>query len=146
MDAGERCQAVGSIRGALAEWEAREAGEKNGSVAVAVIRRFLDRMKLVQKGISMVAKTAMRIEQALDFGKPVLLAFLEKAQAEIEANVYTRMVRENRCRFGNDYALGLRWLRHLGFEQVSTNPVLAALAYSDDPSLAQALQTEACGL
>ena len=143
LDAGERGQAVGSIRGALAEWEAREAGEKNGSVAVAVIRRFLDRMKLVQKGISMVAKTAMRIEQALDFGKPVLLAFLDKAQAEIEANVYTRMVRENRCRFGNDYALGLRWLRHLGFEQVSTNPVLAALAYSDDPSLAQALQTEA---
>ncbi|HEX7551785.1 MAG TPA: hypothetical protein VF579_14545, partial [Candidatus Methylomirabilis sp.] len=143
LDAAERCQAVGSIRGALAEWEAREAAEKNGSVAVAVIRRFLDRMKLVQKGISMVAKTAMRIEQALAFGKPVLLAFLDKAQAEIEANVYTRMVRENRCRFGNDYALGLRWLRHLGFEQVSTNPVLAALAYSDDPSLAQALQTEA---
>ena len=69
LDAGERCQAVGSIRGALAEWEAREAAERNGSVAAAVVRRFLDRMKLVQKGISMVAKTAMRIEQALDFGQ-----------------------------------------------------------------------------
>lgn len=142
LDAGERCQAVGSIRGALAEWEAREAAEGNGSVAVAVVRRFLDRMKLVQKGASMAAKTALRIEQALDFGKPVLLALLEKAQAEIEANIYTRMVREGRCRFGNDYALGLRWLRHLGFEQVSTNPVLAALAYSDDPSLAQTFQAE----
>jgi len=39
------------------------------------------------------------------------------------------------CKFGNDYALGLRWLRHLGFVQVSTNPVLVARAYSDDPSL-----------
>ena len=74
LDAAERCQAVGSIRGALAEWEAREAAEGQGSVAVAVVRRFLDRMKLVQKGISMAAKTALRIEQALDFGKPILLA------------------------------------------------------------------------
>ena len=142
LDAAERCQAVGSIRGALAEWEAREAAEGQGSVAVAVVRRFLDRMKLVQKGISMAAKAALRIEQALDFGKPILLPFLDKVHAEIEANIYTRMVREGRCRFGNDYALGLRWLRHLGFEQVSTNPVLAALAYSDDPSLAQALKDE----
>jgi len=39
------------------------------------------------------------------------------------------------CRFGNDYALGLRFLRHLGFVQVSTNPPLAATAYNDDPEL-----------
>ena len=142
LDAGERCQAVGSIRGALAEWETREATEGNGSVAGAVVRRFLDRMKLVQKGASMAAKAALRIEQALDFGKPVMLALVEKAQREIDGNVYTRMVREGLCRFGNDYALGLRWLRHLGFEQVSTNPVLAALAYSDDPSLAQTFRAE----
>ncbi len=142
LDAGERCQAVGSIRGALAEWEAREASEGHGSVAGAVVRRFLERMKLVQKGASMAAKTALRIEQALDFGKPVMLAFIEKAQREIDGNIYTRMVREGRCRFGNDYALGLRWLRHLGFEQVSTNPVLAALAYSDDPSLAETFKAE----
>ncbi len=138
----ERLQAVGSIRGALAEWEAREAAEGMGSVAAAVVRRFLDRMKLVMKGASMVAKTAVRIEQALDWGKPILLAFLGKAQAEIEGNIYTRMVREGRCRFGNDYALGLRWLRHLGFEQVSTNPVLAALAYQDNPELPRTLQAE----
>ena len=138
----ERLQAVGSIRGALAEWEAREAAEGTGSVAAAVVRRFLDRMKLVMKGASMVAKTAVRIEQALDFKKPVLLAFLDKAQAEIEGNIYTRMVREGRCRFGNDYALGLRWLRHLGFEQVSTNPILAALAYQDDPALGGIFQAE----
>jgi hypothetical protein len=138
----ERLHAVGSIRGALAEWEAREAAEGTGSVAAAVVRRFLDRMKLVMKGASMVAKTAVRIEQALDWGKPMLLAFLDKAQAEIEGNIYTRLIREGRCRFGNDYALGLRWLRHLGFEQVSTNPVLAALAYQDDPELPRLFQAE----
>lgn len=142
LDGGERCLAMGSIRGALAEWESREAAEGQVSVAAAVVRRFLYRMKLVQKGASMAAKTAVRIEQGLDLSKPFLLAFLDKARAEIEANVYTRMVRDELCRFGNDYALGLRWLRHLGFEQVSTNPVLAALAYSDDPSLAQSFQTD----
>lgn len=138
----ERLQAVGSIRGALTEWEAREAAEGAGSVAAAVVRRFLDRMKLVMKGASMAAKTAVRIEQALDWGKPIFLAFLDKAKAEIEGNIYTRMVREGRCRFGNDYALGLRWLRHLGFEQVSTNPILAALAYQDDPELPRIFQAE----
>jgi hypothetical protein len=142
LDPGERSRAAAGIRAALAEWEAIEAAEGAGSVAVAVVRRFLGRMTLVQKGISMVAKTAGRIEQGLDLGKPVLLEFLDRARREIEANVYTRMVREGYCRFGNDYALGLRWLRHLGFEQVSTNPVLAALAYSDDPSLAELFRAE----
>jgi hypothetical protein len=138
----ERLQALGGIRGALAEWEAREAAEGTGSVAAAVVRHFLERLKLVMKGASMAAKTAVRIEQALDFNKPVLLAFLDKAKTEIEGNIYTRMVREGRCRFGNDYALGLRWLRHLGYEQVSTNPVLAALAYQDDPDLSRMFQAD----
>jgi hypothetical protein len=142
LDAEERREASRSIQAALAEWEAREAAEGKVSVAAAVVRRWLARMKLVQKGASMVARTALRIEEALDFGKPVVLEFLRKAQAEIEGNIYTRMVREGRCRFGNDYALGLRWLRHLGFEQVSTNPVLAALAYQDDPSLGQLFQAD----
>lgn len=142
LDGQERAQAVESLRGALAEWEAREAAEGGSSVAAAVLRRFLARMKLVQQGISMVAQTAARIEGQLAFERPVLLAFLDRARGEIEGNVYTRMVREGLCRFGNDYALGLRWLRHLGFEQVSTNPVLARLAYKDDPELSQAFQRE----
>ncbi len=142
LDAGEKRQATRYIRHALAEWEAQEVREGRISVAVAVVRHFLNRMKLVQKGTSMVAGTAVRIEQALNFGGTVLTAFLDRAQVEIEGNIYTRMVREGRCRFGNDYALGLRWLRHLGFEQVSTNPVLAALAYQDDPTLAEVFKLE----
>ncbi len=145
LDDGEKGQAIQSIRHTLAEWEAREAAEGSVSVASAVVRHFLDRMKLVQKGASMVGLSAARIEKRLDVGQPMLLAFLDGVQAEIEGNVYTRMVREGYCRFGNDYALGLRWLRHLGFEQVSTNPVLAALAYQDDPSLNQIFQAEVQG-
>ncbi len=52
------------------------------------------------------------------------------------------MVKEGRCKFGNDYALGLRWLRHLGYEQVSTNPVLAARAYQDEPALTEIFREE----
>jgi len=139
---GEKREAIQSIRHALAEWEQHEATEGPRSVAAAVVRHLLCRMQLVQKGAGMVAQAAARIERRLDFGQPVLSAFLDAAQAEIEGNIYTRLVRDGVCRFGNDYALGLRWLRHLGFEQVSTNPVLAALAYQDDPSLSQLFQTE----
>jgi hypothetical protein len=90
----------------------------------------------------MVAKTAVRIESGLDFGRNLLVNFLKGAEKEIKANIYYRMVKEGRCRFGNDYALGLRWLRHLGFEQVSTNPVLAARAYQDEPGLTQIFRNE----
>jgi len=142
LESASRGQAVLSIRGALTEWEMREAQEGSGSVAVAVVRRFLERMKLVMKGGSMVAKTAMRIEQALDFKAPFLNAFLDECWDEIDNNIYAQMVCQGYCRFGNDYALGLRWLRHLGFEQVSTNPVLAAQAYKDDPDLSRIFQDE----
>jgi len=85
----------------------------------------------------MVAQTAVRIEGGLDFKKNVLVDFLKSAEKEIKGNIYYQMVKEKRCKFGNDYALGLRWLRHLGYEQVSTNPVLAARAYQDEPALAE---------
>jgi hypothetical protein len=147
LDDGEKRDALAAVRNALAEWEAAEwatpeVADGRISVAAEVVRHFLSRMTLVQKGASMVAHTAARIAQGLDFDRPVLLAFLDRARAEIEDNVYTRMVRAGACRFGNDYALGLRWLRHLGFEQVSTNPVLAALAYKDDPGLGRTFQAE----
>ena len=56
--------------------------------------------------------------------------------------VYWRMVEGRFCKFGNDYARGLETLRHLGFSQVSTNPVLAAKAFDEDPALAKKLQEE----
>ena len=142
LDPDERGDCIDTISETLTDWEAVEEAEEGGSVAVAVVRRFLTRMKWVMKGASMVAKTAIRIEQTLDFDEPIILDFIDACTDAIDNNVYTYMVTNDICRFGNDYALGLRWLRHLGFEQVSTNPVLAALAYSDDPELNQLFQSE----
>lgn len=133
----EKGECIRYILWVLEEWENLERKEGEFSIAGSVIEKWLSKMKRVQKGSSMSAKTAQRIEEDLDFRENVLVAFLEKAEKEIKANIYYRMVTEGRCRFGNDYALGLRWLRHLGFEQVSTNPVLAAKAYQDEPALGE---------
>ncbi len=135
LDEKEKEESLGYIRHTLQGWEDIEREEKAGIVAEAVIIQWLSRMKRVQKGNSMVAKTALRIENGIDFKESLFSQFLEKAKREIQENIYYRMVKEGYCKFGNDYAIGLRWLRHLGFEQVSTNPVLAARAYQDEPFL-----------
>jgi hypothetical protein len=138
----EKTASLGYILNALKEWEDREQEEKAGSVAEAVIVNWLSKMKRVQKGSSMAAKTAIRIEQGIDFKRNLFSQFLTIAEREIRENIYYRMVKDGFCKFGNDYAIGLRWLRHLGFEQVSTNPVLAARAYQDDPALTALFQYE----
>lgn len=142
LDEKEKTDSLGYIFNALKEWEDREKEEKAGSVAGAVIAKWLSEMKRVQKGSSMVAKTAARIEEGIDFKKDLFAQFLTTAEREIRENAYYRMVKNGLCKFGNDYAIGLRWLRHLGFEQVSTNPVLAARAYQDEPSLTALFQSE----
>ena len=142
LDEEEKTECITCILSVLEEWENLERKEGDFSIAAAVIEKWLSRMKRVQKGNSMVAQTALRIEQGLNFRKNVLVDFLKKAEAAIKGNIYYRMVKEGKCKFGNDYALGLRWLRHLGFEQVSTNPVLAARAYQDEPALTVVFQEE----
>ncbi|MBM4340723.1 MAG: hypothetical protein FJ110_14415 [Deltaproteobacteria bacterium] len=131
----EKADSLDCILNTLQEWENRERVEGGSSIAEAVISKWLTKMKRVQKGSSMAAKAALRIEEGIDFKKNLFTQFLLKAEKEIKENVYYRMVKEGFCKFGNDYAIGLRWLRHLGFEQVSTNPVLAARAYQDEPFL-----------
>jgi hypothetical protein len=142
LDAEKKRECLQLIRNGLSDWEGLEREEGGISLARAVIEKWLSRMKRVQKGGSMVAKTALRIEGALGNGKPLFADFLNKAEEEIQTNVYYQMVKEEKCKFGNDYALGLRWLRHLGFEQVSTNPVLAARAYLDEPELTEIFKEE----
>lgn len=142
LDPVEKEASIQFILNTLEEWEGIERKEGEFSIASAVIEKFLLRMKRVQKGNSMVAKTALRIEEALGSRKNLFPQFLNKAKEEIQGNIYYQMVNQGICRFGNDYALGLRWLRHLGFEQVSTNPVLAARAYQDDPSLIETFKEE----
>ncbi len=138
----EKSESIHYILNVLDEWENLERKEGRFSTAVAVIRKWLARMKRVQKGNSMVAGTALRIEESLDFQKNIIADFLKKAETEIKRNIYYKIVKEGKCKFGNDYALGLRWLRHLGFEQVSTNPVLAARAYQDEPELIERFREE----
>jgi len=135
LDEKKKVECLQFLRNVLKEWEKLEKEEGEISIAKAVIGKWLSRMKKVQKGSSMVAQTAQRIEGTLCQENQILPYFLRKAEEEIKTNVYYRMVKEGKCKFGNDYALGLRWLRHLGFEQVSTNPVLAARAYQDEPEL-----------
>ena len=142
LDEGEKSECLSYILNTLDEWETREREENGLSVARAAADKWLAKMKRVQKGNSMVAKTAFRIEEGLDFQKNFLFELLKKAEKEMTGNVYYRMVKAGGCKFGNDYALGLRWLRHLGFEQVSTNPVLAARAYQDEPVLHQVFYEE----
>lgn len=142
LNEDEKAECLLCILNVLEEWENLERKQGKFSAAAAIIAKWLSKMKRVQKGSSMAAETALRIERGLDFKINVVVDFLKKAEKEIKGNIYYRMVKDGKCKFGNDYALGLRWLRHLGFEQVSTNPVLAAKAYQDEPGLIETFREE----
>ena len=139
----EARQSLAHISHTLRGWEDREKEEGGPSIAAATVAKALANMKLVMQGASMQAKIASEIEQGLSGQHPVTTTFLQRAGELIQNNIYYQIVHREKCRFGNDYALGLRWLRHLGYEQVSTNPVLAARAYQDDPRLSQIFLEEA---
>jgi hypothetical protein len=108
-------------------------------IAKTVVDIALSEMKKVMQVYyrppgSLVANFAKNIEKGI-IGDNVLVSFLNLAKQQIRNNIYYIISEAEMCRFGNDYALGLRWLRHLGFVQVSTNPSLAAIAYLDDSTL-----------
>jgi hypothetical protein len=134
---GAECDDVFSIivqaLGAFAEIEAKN---HNGKYLVGgdVVERMLVEMKKIMKGAGMMAKIADEVEAKIDHSSPVL-SFLQSTRTALRETVYYKISARGMCKLGNDYAIGLRWLRHLGFVQVSTNPVLAAKAYDDDPSL-----------
>jgi len=128
-------EALKRIVYALESWEALERNEgAETSVAKAVVEKFLLDMGKVMHGEGMVAKMGEEIRKRL-VRERLTASFITTAKSVIQNNIYYQMVEKGLCKFGNDYALGLRWLRHLGYVQVSTNPVLAAIAYEDDPKL-----------
>jgi tetratricopeptide (TPR) repeat protein len=144
--------ALDAINAALRNLEAIEQkgifGMKGGQALIAkvTVDGILSEMKKVMKGFyrppgSMVAHTAEEIEKHLN-AKAIMESFLKLANQQIQENIYYKIGAAGMCKFGNDYALGLRWLRHLGFVQVSTNPSLAAIAYDDDPSQWQGYRGE----
>ncbi|HDJ89724.1 MAG TPA: hypothetical protein ENG40_03430 [Thermoprotei archaeon] len=127
------------IRYILNKWEEIERkryGEPR--IAKAVVMYKINDMKKVMAGdpqrTGMIYWMGENIEKKID-EKNITNSFLNVIKNEIKSNIYYIMSKEGICRFGNDYAIGLRWLRHLGYVQVSTNPQLAAIAYRDDPSL-----------
>jgi len=130
---------------ALETWEGLERegfygqGGDGAPIAEAVVNCIISDMKKVMSSSAklpggMVANMGKKIEEELSRDR-VMSTFLSAAKRQIQENTYYIMVMKGMCKFGNDYAIGLRWLRHLGYGQVSTNPVLAAGAYDDDHSL-----------
>ena len=111
-----------------------------GAVIRAVVGEFLSDMKSVNAADSLSGLMAERIEAAWTGGGR---SFLELFRKELRGGVYWAMVDGNMCKFGNDYARGLEVLRHIGFCQVSTNPVLAARAFDEDARLVEAFREEA---
>lgn len=135
----ERVKALSFIREEVSSLEKEERSKVAEPVSAKyIVDHILGDMKKVMssnpKTKSMLAWMAEKIEKKIDPAFPAS-SFLFEAVRELQANAYYKMSKLGLCRFGNDYALGLRWLRHMGFVQVSTNPVLAAEAYKDDPSL-----------
>jgi len=132
FSAEEVAKVLGNIEKALTTWEDIERKE-GSSIGCYVVEKYLGEMRKVFSGGGMVAKMGDEIRQKL---QSVLVSeFVKAAGSVVQDNIYYVMAKRKVCKFGNDYAIGLRWLRHLGYVQVSTNPVLAARAYDDDPEL-----------
>ncbi len=112
-----------------------------GDHATGVVNGFLADMKSVNLADSLSGLLAERIESNLDADNPAR-SFLELLKTNMRGGVYWQMIGEDVCKFGNDFARGLEYLRHYGFCQVSTNPVLAAKAFDEDPSLDDELKAE----
>jgi len=128
----EVTEVLGHIASTLAMWEYIE-GREGSSICCYVVERYLGEMRKVFSGNGMVAKMGDEIRRKL---QTVLVSeYVKAAGSVLQDNIYYVMAKRKVCKFGNDYAIGLRWLRHLGYVQVSTNPVLAARAYDDDPEL-----------
>lgn len=148
-------RALKLIRNTLESWEMVERrrvfGEGNGKALIArfVVEEILSEMKKVMSEFyrepgSMLSHLAENIEKEIEENS-ILLSFLNGTREQIQENIYYKMAERDICKFGNDYALGLRWLRHIGYVQVSTNPSLAAIAYEDEPSLWEGYKTKQFG-
>jgi len=148
-------RALELIKNTLESWEMVERkgifgeGDGNAPIAKFVVEENLSEMKKVMSKFyiepgSMLSYLAENIEKEIEENS-ILLSFLNGTKEQIQENVYYKMAERDMCKFGNDYALGLRWLRHIGYVQVSTNPSLAAIAYEDEPSLWEGYKTKQFG-
>ncbi|MGA3109329.1 MAG: transaldolase family protein [Candidatus Bathyarchaeia archaeon] len=103
------------------------------------VNSILVGMSSVNSGDSLPGYMAEKITERLASDiKPS--RFIESFATVVRETIYWRMVEGRLCKFGNDYARGLEMLRHIGFSQVSTNPVLAPRAFDEDSTLVQQLE------
>ncbi|RKY01015.1 hypothetical protein DRP77_10470, partial [Candidatus Poribacteria bacterium] len=128
---GEREEALKEALSVLRECESIPQGKE---ALRAAISEILSEMKKVMLGESMVARMAEEMESSLDENR-LAESFVEAAKKQIRGNVYYQMSKGGYTKLGNDSATGLRRVRHLGFVQVSSNPVIAARAYEEFPEL-----------
>jgi transaldolase len=119
---------------ALKRWESLEKKEGDARVARIVIEELLQDAKRVLMGRSMVARMAEEIEKGLEKDN-LMESFILSAKKIVRENIYYRIVDMGISKLGNDSATGLRWVRHLGAVQVSSNPVIAARAFDEVPDL-----------
>jgi transaldolase len=127
-------KSLDAITAILKKWEKLERGKAENIAVKKVIGNILGEMKMVLNRKSMVAKIAEEIEMKLD-NNDICGSFLLASRDIIQNNVYYQIVSRGMSKFGNDSATGLRWVRHLGAVQVSSNPVIAARAFDEIPSL-----------
>lgn len=118
-----------------------ELEKSRPETASDAVNNFLVGMSNVNSEDSLPGYIAAKIRERLASDlKPSL--FIDAFAMVARQTVYWKMVEEGFCKFGNDYARGLETLRHLGFCQVSTNPVLAAKAFDEDSTLVKQLEKE----
>ncbi len=140
LDEEEVAASIRLLRETLKSWQEWERkADPDLPVSREVVEALLSDMKKPMSVYyrppgSMLSRMADRIRERLD-DRNLFESFLEAGREEFQSNIYYKLSFSGLGKFGNDYALGLRWLRHLGFVQVSTNPVLAACAYEDEPAL-----------
>jgi hypothetical protein len=132
----ETARTLDEVVQGLAWWESVERKKGEPAVARAVIENHLMKMKKVLMGRGMVSKMAEEIEKELNQER-LVESFVSASKRALEGNVYYQMVDSRMSKFGNDSATGLRWARHLGAVQVSSNPVSAERAFEEMPELYQ---------
>jgi hypothetical protein len=144
---GRDAQAAGMSRGSVEKAlsvlrEKMPALETSwNEFATNAVNSYLTDMSSVNSGDSLPGLMAERIQKELANNRRPS-GFIDAYAEVARQTVYWKMVEGGYCKFGNDYARGLETLRHLGFSQVSTNPVLAAKAFDEDPNLVKRLSEE----
>lgn len=113
----------------LKKWERIATGKQ---LINFVVKDILKEMKKLSDENEMIFLMAENIEKKIE-AENFIESFFSAVKSEIEKNIYYKMVNEKISKFGNDSVVGLRFLRHLGFFQSTTNPSIITGFYEKFP-------------